>query len=167
MWASKLWVNKNIWAKGYQKCLRVQLQHVSTWNARSQHNVSFRPKGWFHFSIVTAHKFFVLPKKQAPAVQLPKCPGKLRVDYRGKPNAHLQSPWKCIDFGTHHLTMGIFSPSFPKNSTRSGLAWCYPWWRQAQRVKVGSCQPTQQSLALKFWIAPKTPWISIPLWMIH
>ena len=52
---------KNIWAKGYQKCLRVQLQHVSTWNARSQHYVSFRPKGWFHFSIVTAHKFFVLP----------------------------------------------------------------------------------------------------------
>lgn len=67
-----------------------------------------------------------LHKKQAPAVQLPKCPGKLRVDYRGKHNAHLQSPWKCIDFGTHHSTMGIFSPSFPKNSTRSGLAWCYP-----------------------------------------
>ena len=38
----------------------------STWTclqvkARSQHDMSFRPVGWFHFSIVTAHKFFVLP----------------------------------------------------------------------------------------------------------
>ena len=63
-----VWVGGSIkyLSKRLPKCLRVQLQHVSTWNARSRHYVSFRPKGWFHFSIVTAHKFFVLPNKFLP-----------------------------------------------------------------------------------------------------
>ena len=59
-----VWVGGSIkyLSKRLPKCLRIQLQHVSTWNARSQHYMSFRPVGWFHFPIVTAHKFFVLPE---------------------------------------------------------------------------------------------------------
>ena len=54
-------VNKNIWAKGYQNVYVFnfnmsphEMQGLNTTCLSDQ-------KGWFHFSIVTAHKFFVLP----------------------------------------------------------------------------------------------------------
>ena len=54
----------------------------STWTclqvkARSQHDMSFRPVGWFHFSIVTAHKFFgatpQLQRKNGPPKPRSSC----------------------------------------------------------------------------------------------
>ena len=68
-WRRWVFVRAWVWVGGSIKIFEqkaTKMSTYSTWTclqvkARSQHDMSFRPVGWFHFSIVTAHKFFVLP----------------------------------------------------------------------------------------------------------
>ena len=68
-WRGWVFVRAWVWVGGSIKIFEQKATNMSTYStwtclqvkARSQHDMSFRPVGWFHFSIVTAHKFFVLP----------------------------------------------------------------------------------------------------------
>ena len=126
----------------------------STWTclqvkARSQHDMSFRPVGWFHFSIVTAHKFFVLPRNsdtwniQKPAphvlpILIPSTP------HRPFVGARPRCGWQLWDPESRHGCPAGNAQSIPKRSSSCphGLVCMAP-------SRHGSCQPRCESNAIK------------------
>ena len=89
--------------------------------------MSFRPVGWFHFSIVTAHKFFVLPEKKIRdgffALGCIKCV----VDFRGKAVASLG----CF----------FLRRTFLPRRVRGGCLWKHAMFRNSQRLRFCNIQP--------------------------
>ena len=84
-WRGWVFVRAWVWVGGSIKIFEQKATNMSTYStwtclqvkARSQHDMSFRPVGWFHFLIVTAHKFFVLPHNLGVLSRFPPTLGRL------------------------------------------------------------------------------------------
>lgn len=158
------WIPPSIYVKWSNKNLTKTLLHLAlssgeTWGG-------CYAVGWVERGMLT---FLGLAQKAgscSPIAQVPwKTTRRLSWEAQCTPPIPLEMHW----FWHSSFNHGHFQSFIPQkfHTERFGLVLSSRipqcWWIQAQRVKVGFCQPTQQILALKFWIATKTPWISIPL----